>query len=887
MASADETDSGSSLTVKWLNDDSTAASLQPERETTWLSEEKGLSRNPHYDDFKNLQVTVSQTEDLTDQTITIDVTGMPGGSVSGHSGMPGISSSTGYPSYVQNYLQVMQCWGDPTDDDFEETCQWGGLVLGSSSSQALVAQTVVYTDGGARDGSVPFRTVQDKEYWSNEYLAPDGASLLGNLLSPSTTNDVLAWPVKADGTTAVHFALQSSTSAPWLGCGADDDGSPRSCSIVIVPRGTIYGKSSSHYGASYGQAGAQWGGPLDTDADYWDNRIVIPLDFQSPTTACDAAGTTHTVGGSQLMIQAMQSWQRGICTDEGQGYSYSTASDSRARSNLLQGIYDFGLTSRAIKREELDETDYDAYDNAEVAYAPLAISGITIGFNIIGTKGVQNDIKLTPRLLAKLLTQSYTSAVPSYTSNFHYEHLSSKNPSTLLNDPEFKALNPDISVSPYPYGLADMIIMGPSGSDGIRLLWQYLQSDDKARAFLEGKTDNVLAGDEGNSGMTINPYYLPKGDPNAKVPETEEVVTTEGAQTVSTIQLVTDASGNTVYREVGLTDSDGNPLNLATGVIDTFPQADETEVPWRIVTAGGLATAVRSRTDTTAYNPYGETFSDVASRVAKADTKRATWDPTAMNSAQEAGVWKTSDSVQFPPRIGVLGTTDTASAEKNALATAQLQLPNQEGVFVSPTEGTMTAALSAQTAQDDTSGTIWADFSKLSSDSYPLTLVTYGALDLPEVSAEDRESYADLIEFAVTTGQASGTRPGQLPWGYAPLTDELVAQALAAAERIRNWLPSTGDGDTGSGGTTSDGDQSSSTGDGSAGTQATNPATSADDSTPSSNASQSTTEYSQAATTERGSTAAFIGAAALGAMLLVGSVGAAVAPLLLRRRSDK
>ena len=101
----------STLTIKWNGDTGTAASYQPPRVTSSV----------HYNDFRNLEVTVSQTADLGDQAIRISVTGMAATKAS-EDGAGRIWSA------AQNFMQAMQCWGDPEspDFDFRETCQWGG-----------------------------------------------------------------------------------------------------------------------------------------------------------------------------------------------------------------------------------------------------------------------------------------------------------------------------------------------------------------------------------------------------------------------------------------------------------------------------------------------------------------------------------------------------------------------------------------------------------------------------------------------------------------------------------------------------------------------------------------------------------------------------------------
>ncbi|HET7721567.1 MAG TPA: hypothetical protein VFK43_16480, partial [Acidimicrobiales bacterium] len=71
--------------------------------------------------FADMELTVNQTQDLTNQAISLSWTGAP----------PTVSEPTTFHS---NFLQVMQCWGEPDDLVPEnpgpppEQCVWGALI---------------------------------------------------------------------------------------------------------------------------------------------------------------------------------------------------------------------------------------------------------------------------------------------------------------------------------------------------------------------------------------------------------------------------------------------------------------------------------------------------------------------------------------------------------------------------------------------------------------------------------------------------------------------------------------------------------------------------------------------------------------------------------------
>ena len=99
----------SSLTVAWANDSSSAAADQPDRSTSSI----------HYASLKNVKVTVDQTQGVQDQAIGVHVTGFAA-----------TRGATDYAGNVEsdamNFMQAMECWGDPTSTTFAETCEWGG-----------------------------------------------------------------------------------------------------------------------------------------------------------------------------------------------------------------------------------------------------------------------------------------------------------------------------------------------------------------------------------------------------------------------------------------------------------------------------------------------------------------------------------------------------------------------------------------------------------------------------------------------------------------------------------------------------------------------------------------------------------------------------------------
>lgn len=141
-----------------------------------------------------------------------------------------------------------------------------------------------------------------------------------------------------------------------------------------------------------------------------------------------------------------------------------------------------------------------------------------------------------------------------------------------------------------------------------------------------------------------------------------------------------------------------------------------------------------------------------------------------------------------------MSVTDSASAGRYGLATAQLCKPRRDtiGTLLASTDcrGATSAAMTtaASTAVDSrVSGVRVIDPVKAWSapGAYPLTTVTYAIGDTTD-PAEARRDYARLLRYAVGAGQQSGPDIGQLPAGYVPLPAGLREQAMVAADRLEH-----------------------------------------------------------------------------------------------------
>ncbi len=149
----------------------------------------------------------------------------------------------------------------------------------------------------------------------------------------------------------------------------------------------------------------------------WDNRIAVPLDFNPVDSPCPLGGAQRRIGGSEMLLPAITNWQPALCADPGDTpFVFGITGDTVARQQLVTGSAgapDMVAVSRPVDPAVVDP-------QSPVVYAPLTTSGVAIAFNFernpkldapaeeTALKGTGvRDINLTPRLVAKLLSQSY------------------------------------------------------------------------------------------------------------------------------------------------------------------------------------------------------------------------------------------------------------------------------------------------------------------------------------------------------------------------------------------------------------------------------------------------------------------------------------------------
>jgi hypothetical protein len=718
--------------------------------------------------FASLRISVNQTEDLVNQAVSITWTG----------GQP-TSDTAG--RFSTDYLQVMQCWGedDGTNPDNPgpppEQCAYGAANAAYGGSGApmpnLYSSTRIIRaqnwDGmdpsiGVLDpdlGTVarPFKavdgTVVSKFYDSN--FRPDkvgGQFWLNPYYNIITTNEIPGAITRSDGSGSQLFEVQTGLESSGLGCAQKSqlmpDGSKKvpKCWLVIVPRGAAAAENvntpfSDPIGAS------SFGVVTSPLAPYpWSNRIAIPLEFSPLDTSCPLGAEERRISGNDLAATAVSSWQPALCGLSGlPPFSYAATGDATARQQLTSGVA--GGPGMIVINEPLPANAVTAAN--PVVYAPLTVSGLAIGFTYERTAkpdapqeeqfltGIPVEtINLTPRLVAKLLTQSYLAQVRIIETPKDYAWVQS-NPADLANDPDFIRFNPEFALlrSLYIRNFSGFSL--PSGnSDAAKQLWQYIFADPEAKAWLDGTPDEW--------GMKVNPYYS--------------------------------------------TNSQVQPLGSPFGspVPNNFPKSDPYcyQAPTNNNVSPPITPSPLCGTD---WMPYSRSLGDSA-RIARVGTDGARISvnpfPTAPSTA-----WS-RDSRQYLGSRQMLALTDTPSALLFGLQTARLSRAGDNGdgrSFVAPTSASLRLGLDAMKPAEG-SGILQPDPAAQQAGAYPLTMISYAAMFPLKLDAQARDDYARFLDYVAGDGQVLGFERGQLPQGYTPLSTELRNQVTEAARQVRTLV---------------------------------------------------------------------------------------------------
>lgn len=541
-----------------------------------------------------------------------------------------------------------------------------------------------------------------------------------------TSNEVPFGRINSDERGQVLFEVQTGRESPFLGCGVDEP----DCYLVVVPRGDteVDGRTVTGSGDK-----SQLLHASSLSLSNWQNRLEFRLGFRDLVGTCPLDLDEATVQGNEAMVRAVSSWKLPLCDDVDVNFAYVPQRDA-----VLDGAVSRG--------GGLYLTGSPSLDPATQVVAPVGVTSLVIAFNVERVQracaGNQSpgplcdsapvadlngsrvtDLVLTPRLIAKLLTESYQGSVARYDERLSPEaaHLK-ENPTSLFSDPEFYEANRDIlglggppsgeSFRNNPEDAPGELMTIDGESEWLGALWDYVRADPKARAFLDGETDPA-------DGMTINPKYQDIQFPRRDTPRLENACWFWNNP------------------------SEGNPQTFIPLCFDDR---------W----------------------PSLSTFTDGALRTSRATPPGTVgW---ALNGEVRSPVRAPR---QRPGERAMFTLTTAAEAARFGLAT--MRLPNADGLVVGATTQTMSAAA----AQADPAAPVpQVDAGRVTGAGYPLTRIMYATTRPTELTEAQCAEFADFLDFAATSGQTPGNGVGQLPPGYAPLSDSQRSQLATAADRV-------------------------------------------------------------------------------------------------------
>ena len=653
----------------------------------------------------------------------------------------------------------------------------------STKSRSPTPTTDLPTTAQCQHIGVPITTVQ---YWvpwtaaSGRVYAGGNAGACGQ--PPQATSGITsALPSNetfgvtgANGTGRAEFDVFTATDNTTLGCS-----STVACSLVAIP---IMGiscdanalgptptkaeladlagcESTGIYQPGQGATTAENGAALSVDGSLWwspsnwRNRIVVPLTFAPVPPPCSITGSSRALNtyGSELMIQATDQWDPGFCEAPTNDFSLSEAPtpEPEARNLLADGAADAALTSFAQP---------GGYGKP-VVNAPIAVTGFTISYAIsLPTGDSVTTLKLTPLLLAKLLTQSYVG------TRSYGDPALAGNPLNITDDPEFHALNPEIpenTTGNGPQYAESELLSLSSNSDVIEALTSYINDTPAARSFLNGTPDTSMAGED----MTVNPAYKGMSLPVDQWP------------LLSTYESTGFDSSTTIRPCLGST-----------------PQPLYTLIDAPLTTMEDITEAMQFENANSTMTCKTNTAQTVNSMVATGRQK---------------------DGHYF-----MIGITPLADDSRYNLRSASLETTS--GTFVAPSNTTLKAAtaLVKPDTSSGTWPIPYGTFStSAGSSAYPGTMLVYAAVPTSGLTAPVAADIATFLKFAATTGQTPGSGVGELPPGYLPMTagnglGGLAAYTLAAAADVtaqNGQVPAlVAASDSSGGGGGSDGSQASS-----------------------------------------------------------------------------
>lgn len=579
--------------------------------------------------------------------------------------------------------------------------------------------------------ATPFVTAAGKTFaaCSASTMPPEAA--VGAAFPPA---EVAAF-TNGDGQGQVNFEVRSATENESLGC---SDSTP--CSIVVIPimglscldtpatdaceaTGSLRPGSNNfaNDGVDAAVSPLYWWSESN-----WRNRITVPLTFGLAPDACNVLDSRAPTAfyGSELMSQAALQWAPAYCLRKDRfKFQLNRMGDDPAFVLVESGQASAAFVSGTREKSTADE---------KIGYAPSAVTGFAISYIIDepDNAGERQQLNLNPRLVAKLLTQSYTG------SELGRQHPGmATNPASMNIDPEFRALNPGLDTTPREAGAA--LLSLSESSDVIKSLTSYIANNPEAMAFVNGAADPW--------GMVVNPSYKGIKLPLAEFPLLDSFIPTtlDPCRQQNPAPYFTQlAAPVTSFRKV------------AEAVLDGWPN-------------------VQTKCErSSAADPY--------------KTGRA--DRPGVGTRFMLGVVSLGDAARFGLRTAALQTSSsvapTAAIDSSAGRTF---------VGPTDSSLSLAAATAKRGSTSKAFDLSQARLAK-NPEAYPGTMIVYTAAKTRGLEKAEAKKIASFVRISTREGQVPGSGNGKLPEGYVSITKTgptaaLYAQAQKVATLIEKQTP--------------------------------------------------------------------------------------------------
>ncbi|QIG42115.1 hypothetical protein G5V58_04420 [Nocardioides anomalus] len=567
----------------------------------------------------------------------------------------------------------------------------------------------------------------------------------------------------ADGAGSVQFEVRSDVENESLGCS-----DTTACSIVVIPinglscaqgatppsiadttcrKGGQFSPGSSNFqgaGVDLSASPALWWSGTN-----WSNRISIPITMGLPPDTCDILDPRPPTGfyGSELMAQAALQWSPAYCLNKKRFKFQLNQMSDAAGWNLMEGGGGAAAFVSSAHKKRSDDP---------VGYAPTALTGFAIGYNIDkpDNQGEYSSLRLDQRLVAKLLTQSYTGSALGRTHPGM-----ENNPDGIQADPEFQELNPGLDTSGTETGAA--LLNLANDSDVVEQLTEWIAQDPSAMDFIKGKPDPW--------GMRVNPSYKDVTMPRSEWPLLDDFIPPspntcrQANPAVYSNQL---AAPVTTLRKIAEALLDGWPNT------QTRCDFDPATNLWKL-----------GRIDR---QNFGGRF--MLGVVSLGDAARYGLRAAALQTKSGSYVGPTEDSLRAA--VDLMQLREPGKGGKGGKGGG--------GKGGGKGDGGAGQRRSSDKAPD-LSGlqepfVLDQDDVRKSTGAYPGTMIVYTAAKLQDLVQDDADKVALFIRTATSEGQREGSGNGELPGGFVPIeksgsTRKLYALAQDVADAVEAQTP--------------------------------------------------------------------------------------------------